>query len=111
MTWTAAPIHFSSAPSPGVVYLPVILSGYVKAWTAEGTPFFDYAIFGSGSLHSTIAYADASLIAFRSADLTFSGDATAVPEPATWALVLVALFATCVGAVKPSHGLTRRQNE
>ena len=109
LTWTAEPIHFSSAPSPGVVYLPVILSGYVKAWTAEGTPFFDYSIFGSGSLHSTIAYADASLIAFRSADLTFSGDATEVPEPATW--ILVGLFAACACTVKSSHGLTCRQNE
>ncbi len=90
--WTAQPIEIKPNGPWGyhsmTVDLPVVVSGHVKAWTAEEwasgeAPFFDYQITGTGTLKA--GFADSPFF-WYGGNVTLSGTAEPVPEPATWVL-------------------------
>jgi hypothetical protein len=93
IVWTAKPIEIKPGPMgyhEMEVHLPIVLSGYLKAWTAEEwvsgeAPFFGYQVTGTGTLNARAPY---SPFYWNSGYVTFSGSAEPIPEPATWALAL-----------------------
>lgn len=93
--WTATPVEIvKSNPccyTPTQVAIPVVVSGDLRAWTAEEwvsgkAPFFDYQISGTGTLE---AFFTISPYYWERGDVWFSGSAEHTPEPATWLIALV----------------------
>lgn len=91
--WTAKPVEIKPNPCcypPTQVAIPVVVSGDLRAWTAEEwasgkAPFFDYQIRGTGTLE---AFFTVSPYYWERGDLWFTGTADPVPEPSTWLLAL-----------------------